>query len=60
MDDGPRITCMRSLVDWDLASILVLLSSSVMDDGPRAKSRFDWDNTIKPNHLFLLYYISQT
>jgi hypothetical protein len=34
-------TCMRSLVDCDLASILVLLSSSVMDDGPRAKSRFD-------------------
>ena len=32
---------MRSLVDWDLASILVLLSSSEMDDGPMAKSRFD-------------------
>ena len=32
---------MRSLVDCDLASILVLLSSSVMDDGPRAKSRLD-------------------
>jgi hypothetical protein len=27
-----------------LASILVLLSSSVMDDGPRAKSRFDYSN----------------
>jgi hypothetical protein len=30
-----------------LASILVLLSSSVMDDGPRAKSRFDYSNKTK-------------
>jgi len=32
---------MRSMVDCDLANILVLLSSSEMEDGPSANNRFD-------------------